>query len=195
MGSRRFPRTRLTRLLAAVAVLGVLLAFHRARTRRVETLRSSIIVAGWSSSGLRLSGHDVLPLPDFESLPYVSPALAEVTKRGIEIGEDGRVHGLLRVHHWCGNDPIREHIARVDIALLLIYLGEGKSLVTLPPAPWVTPNTSTAFSPAGWRIEEFSSFEHWRRTRIPNPATSRPRRAATVSAPIPCQSAGRSPEP
>src|SRR5262249_21429696 len=134
-------------------------------TRRVESLRSPVPVLGWSPSGLNLPGRRVLQLPNFEALPITSAALAEATKRGIEIADDGRDYGLLRVHHWCGNDSIREHIARVDIALLLIYLGEGKFLEPRPPTSWSIAKTSTAFSDSGWRIEEFIQFDHWRKTR------------------------------
>ncbi len=165
MRSRRSLRINCARAMAAIAVVVLLLAMHRASGRHVEALRSPIAVEGWSASGLSLPGRRILGLPGFDALPASSAALAEGTKRGIEIGKDGRVYGLLRVHHWCGNDPIREHIARVDLALLLLYLGEGKSSEPIPPPPWSVTNASSAFSGAGWRVEEFNGFDRWRETR------------------------------
>ncbi|WP_165227794.1 hypothetical protein [Aquisphaera insulae] len=154
-------RIRTVHLMAAVAGAAMLLMIHRTATRRVETLRSPIPVEGWSGSGLLLPAGKVVPLPGFASLPEHSAALAEVTKRGVEVGKDGRVYGLLRVHHWCGNDPIREHVSRVDVADLMAYLGEGKTSEAMPRPRWSLQHAASAFSPAGWRIEEFMGYCRW----------------------------------
>jgi hypothetical protein len=147
--------------MIAVAIIGVLLAIYCAGTRHIETLRSPVAVRGWSTAGLILDGRGVLPLPDLDALPASSPALAEATKLGIEIGEDGRVYGLLRVHHWCGNDPVRQHIARVDLSDLLLYLGEGRPTPDVSPPARHGGSTPPAFSRYGWMVHEFSSFDYW----------------------------------
>ena len=38
----------------------------------------------------------------------------------------GRVVGLVKVYHWCGNDPVRKQWARVDLTHLLMYLHKGQ---------------------------------------------------------------------
>ena len=130
---------------------------------KVDTLHSPVAVTGWSEDGLSLADARIVQLPGFRKLPRVSDALREVTKRGTEIAADGRVYGLVRVHHWCGNDPVREHIARVDVADMLMYLREGE---------WSTaPSTETLefasrrsrgrFSEWGWNVSEFTSFKIW----------------------------------
>jgi hypothetical protein len=163
--------------MAAIAVIGVVLGAARASGRRVERLNSPVGVVGWSGSGLQLADGRTVQLPGLAALPVSSPALKEATKRGVEVGEDGRVYGLVRVHHWCGNDPVREHIARVDLALLLLYLGEGTPAVPVTRPRWPVAGAAAPFSKYGWRVEEFNQFNWWRRTAPvgrPGPGESRP---------------------
>lgn len=184
MGLPRSLRFKTAHAMAAIAVVGLFLGYQRVLTYRVERLRSPIAIEGWSASGLRLSGGGLLQLPGFSVLPVASAALSETTKRGVEIGCDGRVYGLLRVHHLCGNDTRLEHVARVDIALLLIFLEEGTSSEPIPPPTWSHPNAAGAFSSAGWRVEEFNGFESWRKSIAPDVKLERIKPAAAESATI-----------
>ena len=132
--------------------------------RKVDTLRSPIAVSGWTTQGLLLADGRTVQLPGFHTLPSESVALTEASKRGVEIATDGRVYGLVQVIHGCGNDPVREHIARVDVADLLMYLREGE---------WTTPPSAEALELAarerggtlkngGWEVSEFMMFQHWK---------------------------------
>src|SRR5262245_13928214 len=114
-------------LLAALPHLAFYLQHrHWSPIRKVEVLHSPTLVTGWSEDGLRLADGRILQLPGFRKLPRESAALTEATKRGVEIASDGRVYGLVRIWHWCGNDPVREHIARVDLADMLMFLRQGE---------------------------------------------------------------------
>lgn len=159
----RRPQLTITRLMLVVAALVVVLtvAAGMRRKRVVEALRDPVAVAGWTPSGLRLGDGRTVPLPGIRVLPASSSLLAEATSRGVEVGADGRVVGLLRVHHWCGNDPVREHVARVDLALLLEFLGEGQPAA--PPIPGVASAARPGgrFSPYGWNISEYYEFRAW----------------------------------
>src|SRR5215216_7039928 len=95
---------------------------HFFPVRMVEKLHKPVAVTGWSDTGLHLADGRTLQLPGFRKLPAVSVALTEATKRGVEIAANGRVYGLVRVDHWCGNDAVREHIARVDVADVLNFV-------------------------------------------------------------------------
>src|SRR5580765_8080734 len=90
--------------------------------QKIDTLKSPIQVVGWSAQGLRLADSRLIQLPGFCELPVISDALTEATGRGVEVSPDGRVFGLVRIHHWCGNDPVRVHVVRVDLADLLTFL-------------------------------------------------------------------------
>lgn len=131
----------------------------------IERLNSPIRVIGWTSEGLQLEDGRTIALPELVSLPASSAALSEATSRGVEIAADGRVYGLVRIDHWCGNDPVGEHIARIDLSLLLLFLGEGVpagSVALSPPQP---PGGAWGFSQWGWNESQHWSFEKWCRAR------------------------------
>ena len=46
-------------------------------------------------------------------------ALSLAVASGLEVSSGGQAVGLLRIHHWCGNEGIDVHIARVDIDRLI----------------------------------------------------------------------------
>ena len=98
-----------------------------ARKSIVERLNSPVPVSGWTSAGVQLANGRTVQWRDVSAVDLNSSALAEVAQNGVEVAPDGRIFGLIRVHHWCGNDPIGQHIARVDIERLLFYRGEGKT--------------------------------------------------------------------
>jgi hypothetical protein len=127
--------------------------------QKIERLNSPVQVVGWSSDGFDLMDGRKVQLPGFVKLPNASTALAEATKRGIEVDQNGRVFGLVQVHHWCGNDPVREHIAKVDIANLLAFLGEGETAPSSDNVPTLTLNDGGDFSEWGWNVSQFSLFE------------------------------------
>ena len=155
----RFSVRRMMTAVAVIAVFLVLIVNLYRAGRVVEELRSPVAVAGWSETGLHLDDGRTVLLPGIRLTPEVSTALAEATGRGVELGADGRVYSLIRVHHWCGNDPVREHIARVDLARLLTYLS--------PAAAGLTPDVDLMVKPGGrftaygWNVSEFYEFQGW----------------------------------
>jgi hypothetical protein len=147
-----------------VAVVALLLTIFLVviadpNSRVIEELRSPIAVAYWSEKGLHLTDGRTVNLPGVQGLPRQSEALAEATRRGVEVGSDGRIHALVRVHHWCGNDRVREHIARVDLARLLLFVGDGPARFT--PEFGISVKPGGTFSPAGWDVGEFQEFRLW----------------------------------
>jgi len=161
-------------LLFVVFIAGIVFALPRLQfyqlmgrwfsVRIVDVLEAPQTVSGWSEDGLQLTDGRTIQLPGLQKLPTKSAALNEATKRGIEIASDGRVFGLVRVHHWCGNDPVREHISRVNIAELLKFLREGESSITLSKEAMkcVSTNPGGQFlSGHGWDIGEYGDFQSW----------------------------------
>lgn len=129
--------------------------------KKIETLHNAIAVTGWSSNGLNLAGGRIVQLPGIHSLPSESEALAEATKRGVEVGVDGRIWGLVRIHHWCGNDPAREHIARIDLSDMMIFLRVGEPIALVPQSESLLTQPGGAFTEFGWRVGEFYQFQAW----------------------------------
>ena len=131
-----------------------------APVRIVESLQSPIAVTGWASDGISLADGRKVKLRGFKSLPLSSQALGEMTKRGVEVAADGSVYGLVLVHHWCGNDPVEEHIARVELSEAMAFLGEGERENPSDRASKLRlRNREGGFSQYGWDVGEFMSFE------------------------------------
>lgn len=93
----------------------------------VDKLDHPVSVTGWDGDGLVLSdGRHVLP-KGMEKLPKDSATLQIATSRGVEVAMDGRIFGLLELWHWCGNDPVKYDLQKIDLAQLLAYHQEGQS--------------------------------------------------------------------
>ena len=129
--------------------------------KKIETLHNPVAVMGWSSNGLNLADGRIMKLPGIRSLPRESDALTEVTKRGVEIGADGRIWGLAKIHHWCGNDPVREHIARIDLSDMMIFLRVGEPVAPVAESESLLREPGGSFTEWGWRVGEFYQFQSW----------------------------------
>jgi hypothetical protein len=130
--------------------------------RHVETLNAPQTVAGWNKDGLLLASGSLVPVPGLRNLPATSKALAEATKRGIEIQPAGNVVVLVRMWHWCGNDPVREDIQRVDLSDMLTFMKVGDPDKPPPNANLLPDDPeSTIDETWGWRVEQLSDFRSW----------------------------------
>lgn len=107
----------------------------------------------------RLPDGRTVALPGVRNLPLTSRALTEVTLRGVEVATNGRIYGLVRVHHWCGNDPVREHIARVDISKMLLMLQVGLAISPVNEAITSSCRPGGQFSEFGWNVSEFGMLQ------------------------------------
>jgi hypothetical protein len=136
-----------------------------APVHKVESLQSPVAVRGWTAEGLSLSDGRLVSLPGIHALPSVSPALSEMTKRGVEMSRDGRVYGLALIHHWCGNDPVREHIARVDISDAMTFLHIGETVAPVPEPGQTVQEPGGRFSEWGWNVSEYMQFQMWKRIK------------------------------
>jgi len=146
-------------------------AYMQRPVERIDELSHPVAVTHWVPEGLVSTGGDVIRLPGVRLIPSSSPALAELVKRGVEIDVEGRVFGLIHVWHWCGNDPVREHLARVDIARVLIYLGEGgHDAPAVNPPTW--DSTVCRFCEDGWNLSDFQAFERWS-NQVDTPSNNR----------------------
>lgn len=127
----------------------------------IETLHAPVAVRGWSSSGLRLADGRVVPLPGFRALPESSVALATATRRGVEVEADGRVVGLVKIWHWCGNDALQHDVRRVDIGHLLEFLREGSFTRALTENDPKATTPGGCFTESGWSISDRVRFVHF----------------------------------
>jgi hypothetical protein len=158
----------------AVGIFNFFTTGHLAPIRIIETLNNPIPVDGWDADGLILSSGARLILPNVAHLKPGGVPLDEFLKNGVE-QSNGRVYGIVKVWHWCGNDSCREHYARIDIGYLIEFCSAGEliediSEVDVPP--WVLP---LRIGPYGWNISDyytFISFVEHRRNGIVSTANS-----------------------
>lgn len=123
----------------------------------IETLQSPVVVTNCYADTLQLKDGRSISVEGISNLHTNSIALSELTKRGIEATGDGRVYGLVRIHHWCGNDPVREHIVRVDLAKVLNFLKDNS--LSDNEDDKSSGNVMGRFSQWGWNISEFCSYQ------------------------------------
>jgi hypothetical protein len=142
-----------------LAILTLLVALGFGRQRVQPTLDRPVAVEHVEDSGLVLRdgrriawGFDV---PNAAKLRALQTALGQ----DVEVTPDGRAIGLVRIHHWCGNDSIRLHWERVDVRALLEFL---------PQAHFANPRfagdlawSNPLFGKHGWRVESWREFEFW----------------------------------
>ena len=165
---------KLLAVVATVACVGCVVMFttsfefflrtrHWSPVRIVEQLSGPAAVSGWSEHGLRLSDGRDVQLPNFSKLPVESPALSEATKRGVEVTSEGRVFGLISIHHTCGNDPVREHVVRIDLAHMLAYLGQGEFDMAQNERAqeYLAALRGPRLSNFGWEVTNFKTFDAW----------------------------------
>ena len=137
------------------------------RDSHVESLRRPMEVKGWDSWGLVLKGGSgYVPLDLERPLRIDSAFLREATRRGVELGADGRVYGLVRIYHWCGNDPMGLEIVRLDVADVLRFFDSGGFLCRDHPAVDRCQNYQGMMSGRGWLVGEYRLYREWTRESV-----------------------------
>lgn len=152
--------------LGVLVILGIGPVFHYQLTGKffpihiLEELSEPHRIVAWEGDSLLLVDGRRIQVPDFEELPEQSRVLEEVTRLGVDIDGNGRCIGLLRIHHWCGNDPVGKHLSRIDISDLLTYVGEGERLAAPSDVVqgFLLDRDEWGFSEYGWNISEYLGF-------------------------------------
>jgi len=121
----------------------------------VETLDKPRPVVARAGTTLILDDGTQVPLPDVVSVNNWTPILNAACVRGVEV-VDGRPFGLISVWHSCGNDPVGKHVARIDLADLVIFSGEGVG----PTGP-TQKSHSSSVTEYGWYAGDYYAFSEW----------------------------------
>jgi hypothetical protein len=78
----------------------------------VETLKSPVAIREMTKAGLITADGKILSLPDVPQLPDHPSVQSDILSHGVEMATDGTVYGLLQIHHWGRNDPVRQHLSQ-----------------------------------------------------------------------------------
>lgn len=81
-----------------------------------------------NADGLLAEDGRKLTIKHIQTIPTELPALRDAVRDGVEVHPDGYLVGMLKIHHWCGNDPVRYHLGRVNLSCLLMIAGVPTSL-------------------------------------------------------------------
>lgn len=117
-----------------LVLMGILGFFHLLLTGSpiprwiTESLASPRKISSIEENFLRTSEGTVIRLRGAGFIRECPPVSADIFKHGVEVNASGEMFGLVRVHHWCGNDPVRYHLARVSLISLVAFLEEGQVL-------------------------------------------------------------------
>jgi hypothetical protein len=133
--------------------------------RKIDSLQHPMEVTKWDASGLLLADGRTVQLPGVTLLPEDSPVLREALRRGVEVGQHGRILALVRIHHWCGNDPVQEHVAKVDLSDMMLFLRLGQPTTTVAETEFLVKELGGGFSESGWAISEYLQFQSWQSLR------------------------------
>ena len=148
---------RVFTVLTSVALGALCAACSRSVVERLEhpTPVSSVGADGVHLSDGRFVGWGIGGL-----VPPGLTALEALTAHGVEVGSNGRAIGLVEVWHWCGNDSIHEHLARVDLGAVLEFMGGRATPGTDQPLDFA--DAEGQFTPRGWDVSSWWRFELWR---------------------------------
>jgi hypothetical protein len=98
---------------------------HVTPQRILETLQTPVRIGGVTEKGfLTMDGKLLLP-PGITNLVISDSVKRDIIEHGVETAADGAIYALVRVHHWCGNDPVVFHLARVNLSSLLLLVADG----------------------------------------------------------------------
>lgn len=124
----------------------------------VEPLHHRTRVVARQGTSLTLADNETITLPGVQKMMEPTPLLDAACERGVRLVE-GRPVGQMRIWHWCGNDFVRYHLVRVDLANLAVFAGEG-----IPEDSSSTPESTSdveSLSKWGWKVDEYERFKKW----------------------------------
>jgi hypothetical protein len=87
-----------------------------------ERLDHSVVVKELTDKGLVLADGRRVALPFIKRLPVNDPVFLRALKYGVEVGQDGEVVGILKVHRTCGNDPVWWMNKRINLSDLAGFM-------------------------------------------------------------------------
>lgn len=111
-----------------LVLVGIFLAFHLLLTGSpiplwiTDSLHSPKAVSAIDDHIIKTTDGGQIHLPYAARIRERPPLAEDILKHGVELSSSGEVYGLIRIHHWCGNDPVRYHLARVSLLSLAALL-------------------------------------------------------------------------
>ena len=125
----------------AVVIIVATFILHYVATGRlismvsISFLANRVHVEGVRGNALVLQNGDVCVLPHVAYVPTNCVVMAAL-KKGVAIDESGEILALLKIDHWCGNDPVVYHIEKVNLSALALATDFGCASNDLKQRDW-----------------------------------------------------------
>jgi hypothetical protein len=87
-----------------------------------EHLDHAVLVKEVTDKSLVLADGRSVSLPFIKRLPVNDPVFLRALEHGVEVGRDGEVIGMLKVHRTCGNDPVWWMNRRINLSDLAGFM-------------------------------------------------------------------------
>ncbi len=110
-------------LVVGVCAFDFLLTGTLFPRRIVEKLNHTRKVTDITAAGFVTEDGDLIKVKYVSEIPTNLAVIRVAVANGIEVDAQGQTFGLLKIWHWCGNDPVRYHIARVNLSNLILASG------------------------------------------------------------------------
>jgi hypothetical protein len=115
------PKKVIRIIFIVIGIWLVLVSFLITR-QHIDELDNPKTVSQIYPHGILLQDGTLVELPYITEMPVKSPVFQAALKHGIEINQDGNVYGILKLWHYCGNDPIRLDLRKVNLSDLAAFL-------------------------------------------------------------------------
>lgn len=126
---------------------------------RIERLKDPVKISEIKTDGLITADGRKLSIKHIQKIPTDLLALQDAVRDGIEVDSDGYLIGRLKIHHWCGNDLVRYHVARINLSWLLILSGESTDLAIPEDVIWKHDRVGLRYGKYGLRIEDYLNLQ------------------------------------
>jgi hypothetical protein len=130
-----------------------------------EHLEDAIPVKQVTEKSLVLADGRNVALPFIKRLPMSDPVFRKALKRGVEVGKDGEVIGLITVYPYCGNDPYRWYTKRINLSDLAGFMDPDAiddRVVHPDEIQWLKENESRALESHGLPFDLMGRARHVR---------------------------------
>mgnify|MGYP000512293578 CR=1 FL=1 len=145
------------------------LALPKVERSIVDELDSPVAVKKIVGKYLILESGQQVTFEGIKKIPDQSSVFQKAIVNGVYVSDEGYAYGLLKIWHWCGNDSVREHIAKVDLGVLAGLLDHKQVEEDIPYSEnkfsFIHPKMKefiNDYDDHGWSVSKFIQYENFK---------------------------------
>ncbi len=122
----------------------------------VEPLNDPQSVESITAEGLVTPQGTLIRIPYVTEVPTDLPILEVAIAEGVEVGDNGRVVGRIKIWTWCGNCDFGPRVGRIDLSALILAAGSQAGLEVPPEAlEAIESDRKVVYTPHGMRFNRY----------------------------------------